>query len=337
MMLNLSNSKVLVTGGCGFIGSNFIEYIFDNFENVELWNIDKLGVGPKKLFGFLELENGGSIYAPNNPFSDNSYRFLKSDIRNLSDVYHADLFNPDYVFHFAAESHVDRSINSPVSFIENNVIGITKLLNWVKENSPNARVINVSTDEVYGHLGLVDPPFTEYSSLNPRSPYSASKASADLVAKSYAETFGLDIITTRCCNNYGPHQYDEKFIPTIIRSLMEGKKIPVYGNGENVREWIHVDDHNKSILEIAEIGESGEVYNIGSGEEYSNLDIIGLILNILNPDYEAFADYIEFVEDRKGHDFRYAIESVKYERNFELKRFTKALEETVEHYVKKYE
>ena len=188
-----------------------------------------------------------------------------------------------------------------------------------------------------GIWGEMDEPFTENSPLDPRSPYSASKAAADLVANSYVKTFGLDVITTRCCNNYGPHQFDEKFIPTIVRSLMQGKKIPVYGNGNNIREWIHVEDHIKSILEVAQWNQPGEVYNIGGGFEASNLDMVAEILEVLDPDCEEFYEHIEFVEDRKGHDFRYAIKSVNYKREFKLRNFYEALEETVTHYAKKYE
>ena len=330
-MVDLDGKKILVTGGCGFIGSNFIEYVFNNYENVDLMNLDKMGVGSRPLY-LEEL----SIYHVL-PIGSNTYRFHQWDLLEVSSASWFSSFKPDYVFHFAAESHVDRSINSPISFIENNVLGITRLLDWVKENCPETRIVSVSTDEVYGHLNTHDDPFTENSLLNPRSPYAASKAAADLIANSYVETFGLNVITTRCCNNYGPHQFDEKFIPTIIRSLMQGKKIPVYGKGENVREWIHVEDHIKSILEVAGRNVPGKVYNIGSGIEMNNIGMVILIISILNPDCTDYREHIEFVEDRKGHDFRYAIESLNYKRNFELKDFLNAMEETVNHYAEKYE
>jgi dTDP-glucose 4,6-dehydratase len=194
-----------------------------------------------------------------------------------------------------------------------------------------------NTDEVYGHLGKYDLPFTENSPLHPRSPYSASKASADLIAQAYHETYGMDILTTRCCNNYGKHQHDEKFIPTVIRSLMEGKKIPVYGTGENVREWIHVEDHNKAILRLAEIGDAGGVYNVGSGVEKTNLEIIRTILDIFHGHGKNIEDYVEFVEDRKGHDFRYAIKSVKWVNDLKQRSFEDGMKETVEFYKEKYE
>ena len=210
-------------------------------------------------------------------------------------------------------------------------MGITKLLEMVRSKQPQARVINISTDEVYGHLTEHQAPFTEDSNLNPRSPYSASKASADLVANSYAETFGLDIITTRCCNNFGSHQHDEKLIPTIIRNILAGKNVPVYGTGMNIREWIYVDDHNKSILEIAAMGESGRVYNIGSEVEMTNLKMVEDIGKILNIDPK-----IKFVDDRKGHDFRYALESRYYHRTFDLSKHVDALTTTVNFYAGKY-
>jgi dTDP-glucose 4,6-dehydratase len=321
-MVDLSGKTVLCTGGNGFIGSNFIEYIFENFTDMEVVNIDKQGVGSRS-------------YLP--PINTNSYKCLQHDIRLMNHTHLGNLNLPDikydYIFHFAAESHVDRSINSPLEFMSNNVIGMTALLEYVRLYQPQARMINISTDEVFGHLNLNDPPFTEDSPTEPRSPYSASKASADLIAKAYHSTYNLDIITTRCCNNYGPWQHSEKFIPTVIRSINEGKKIPVYGNGMNIREWIYVEDHNKSILEIAKFGESGKFYNIGSGIEKTNLELIQDIISILGPEYDKPLDnYIEFVGDRKGHDFRYALHSLYYNRTFELVHYSNALGATIRHY-----
>ena len=319
-MINLDNSTIIVTGGNGFIGSNFIEYLFATYQDIKIVNLDKRGVGSRSL----EIVNS-------------SFRQIDCDIRLLNHMYLGNLDLPDlkydYVFHFAAESHVDRSINSPLDFISNNVIGITSLLEYCRLHQPQARIINISTDEVFGHLNVGDPPFTELSHLHPRSPYSASKASADLIAGSYHSTYGMDIITTRCCNNYGPHQHSEKFIPTVIRSLKNGQKIPVYGNGQNIREWIYVEDHNKSILEIAEIGESGMVYNIGSGKEKTNLQLINDIITLGNFG-GTLEDHIEFVEDRKGHDFRYAISSVNHTRQFELMDYDRALKQTINFYLK---
>ena len=322
-MVDLSGKTVLVTGGNGFIGSNFIDYVLENYSDVKIFNIDKRGIGSR------------DISKPKN--NNIQYNELKSDLRELWHMpilTSANYYGPyDYVFHFAAESHVDRSINSPLDFISNNVIGMTTLLEYVRLYQSQARIINISTDEVFGHLNLKDPPFTEDSPIEPRSPYSASKASADLIAKAYHSTYNLDIITTRCCNNYGPWQHSEKFIPTVIRSINEGKKIPVYGNGSNIREWIHVDDHNKSILEICEMGKSGESYNIGSGVEKTNLQLIQDILGTLKVSGEkSLNDYIEFVDDRKGHDFRYALHSNLYNREFELTPYFKGLRETIQHY-----
>ena len=324
-MINLSGKTILVTGGCGFIGSNFLDYIFNNYKGMTVMNFDKMGVGSR-------------TYCP--PNLDSLYTLQMNDIRLLNHTHLGNLKLPDlkfdYIFHFAAESHVDRSINSPLDFISNNVIGISGLLDYMRLHQPQARFINISTDEVYGHLGLEDPPFTEMSNLAPRSPYAATKASADLVANSFYTTYGLDIVTTRCCNNYGPWQHSEKFIPTVIRCLKEGKKIPVYGNGQNIREWIFVEDHNKSILEIADIGGSGNVYNIGSSEEFTNLDIIKILIeNVIGPiGVEDFKDYIEFVEDRKGHDFRYSLESLLYFRGFDLTNLDYGIGKTVAHYIK---
>jgi len=330
-MIDLNGKSVLITGGCGFIGSNFIEYINDNYKKVDIFNIDKWGIGHRKLTGSVL-----SKY--------NNYREIHMDICELDcnkSFFYNGILNKtkfDYVFHFAAESHVDRSINDPTSFITSNVVGTSKLLEFMKTNNPDARIICISTDEVYGQLPANEGVFLESTPLNPRSPYSASKAASDLLALAFNQTFGMDILVTRCCNNFGPNQHDEKFIPTILKSLLNDKKIPVYGKGENVREWIFVEDHNKCILEIAERGESGQVYNVSSPEafEYSNLDLIKKILDILYNGDKKIEDAIEFVEDRKGHDFRYAIASEKMTYKSEFKKFNDALKETVEFYKKKF-
>lgn len=320
-MVNLTEKKILITGGCGFIGSNFIEFLFDKYDDISITNIDKMGVGSRNL-----------VSSNIKKYRNSQYVQIPEDLRNIEKIHFNNSVKFDYIFHFAAESHVDRSISSPLQFIENNVIGIGSILEWVRRTQPQARFINISTDEVYGHL-LCDfeRPFRESDKFAPRSPYSASKASADLIANSYVETYGLDIITTHCCNNFGPHQADEKFIPTIIRNIFQGNKIPLYGNGKNIREWIYVDDHNKSLLEIAKVGESGTRYNIGSGVEKTNLQMIIDIGEMcgITPD-------IEYVDDRKGHDFRYAIESLKYFRGFELSNHNDVLSRTVEFYKNKY-
>lgn len=329
-MINLNNSSILCTGGNGFIGSNFIEYLDNNFIDVKIFNIDKMGVGSRNL------EIVGSSVLGEASFEKtkhkNLYRSLMMDLYLIAHYGFPKDLKFDYVFHFAAESHVDRSINLPASFISNNVMGTTALLEYCRIHQPQARIIQVGTDEVYGHLKLNESPFTENSNLHPRSPYSASKASADLIAGSYHSTYDMDIITTRCCNNYGPHQHSEKFIPTVIRSLKNKEKIPVYGTGENIREWIYVDDHNKSLLEIAEIGRSGTTYNIGSGIEKTNLELIEDIIELGNFG-GSIEDHIKFVDDRKGHDFRYAITSLHYNRRFELYNYKQALKETIKFYL----
>jgi dTDP-glucose 4,6-dehydratase len=324
-MLDLNHKNILITGGNGFIGSNFIEYINKHYINVNIVNIDKQGVGWREIRSIKFINN-------------NTYTEM---VRNVCDINniggYIDTIDYDYVFHFAAESHVDRSITNPSSFVYNNAYGTSVLLDYLLNRKSKARIICISTDEVYGHLHLNDPAFTEETFLNPRSPYSSSKAASDLIALSFQSTFGMDIIVTRCCNNFGPHQNDEKFIPTIIRNLMVGNKIPVYGQGTNIREWIHVDDHNKSILEIAETGASGKIYNIGSGTEKTNLELIREIIDILNPDATVdSSSFIEFVEDRKGHDFRYAIDTINYTREFEPMNFSEALKATVEFYKNKF-
>ena len=319
-MVNLTNSKVLVTGGGGFIGSNFIKMLLEKYNGIKIINFDKGGIGSRSLKSEIPATNWNTW----------SYLELNNDIRNIDKIHFQD-YKFDYIFHFAAESHVDRSISGPSPFIENNVMGMVSLLEWVRQHQPQARVINISTDEVYGHLEKYEAPFIETCKFDPRSPYAASKASADLIANSYVTTYGLDIITTHCCNNFGKHQADEKFIPTVIRNMVQGNKIPVYGTGENIREWIHVDDHNKSILEITEGGRAGYRYNIGSKVEKTNLEMIVDISEILG----KVAD-IEYVEDRKGHDFRYAIDSLNYRRQFELRDHSDALRETVEFYKEKY-
>jgi dTDP-glucose 4,6-dehydratase len=322
-MIDLNSKTILVTGNEGFIGSNFVEYIYKNYNNITIIGLDKGGIGSRRLY-FNNLANKYYDY-PVDISEIGSYSFILETFKNI-----------DFVFNFAAESHVDRSIQDPTFFIKNNVTSVSVLLDLLKKNHPNTKIIHISTDEVYGHLGLTDKPFTEFSPLRPRSPYSASKAASDLVALSYAETFSMDVRVTRCCNNYGPNQHDEKFIPTVIRNLVNGTKIPVYGTGENIREWIFVEDHNKSILEIAEWGKKGEVYNIGSGVEMTNLEMIWEIVQIIYPYSTDIDNYVEFVTDRLGHDFRYAIDSKKYIRGFELTKFKEGLKTTVNFYLNKY-
>jgi len=319
-MVDLSNKKVLVTGGCGFIGSNFIEMILNKYYNLSVYNIDKMGIGSRSL---QDIQYNHL----------NRYVEYRKDLRDISTVFHAEnMVDFDYIFHFAAESHVDRSISGPKLFIDNNIMGMVELLEWARQHQKNVKIINISTDEVYGHLvNIDDPSFNESTPFAPRSPYSASKASADMIAASYTTTYGMNIITTHCCNNFGAHQADEKLIPTVIKCLIQNRAIPVYGNGQNIREWIHVDDHNKSILEIAELVTPHRRFNIGSNLEINNLDIIEVISKILK-----VTPTINFVEDRKGHDFRYSIESINYDRKFKLMDYEEAIKNTVEFYKNKY-
>ncbi len=283
------NKKYLVTGGCGFIGSNYIERLLKNKPDVEVFNVDALTYAGR-------LENTES-------FSENPrYQFQKMDI---ADGYVGEIFNkfkPDIVINFAAESHVDRSISSSYEFVRTNVLGTLALLDNASRVGVNG-FIQIGTDEVYG-----DIPGSycsrEDDLLKPRSPYSASKASADLLALSYWTTHKLPVIVTRCCNNYGPRQFPEKLLPLFITNLIDNKKVPIYGDGEQIREWIHVDDHCAAIDHLIRYAGVGIVYNIGSGVEKTNLEMASTLFYWLNKNEQ----YIEYVEDRKGHDRRYAVD-----------------------------
>lgn len=281
--------KILVTGGFGFIGSNFINLFSQDYD---IYNIDKLSYASD--VNFIK--------------SDNVTNFV-FDLHNLNDIKTVfDKHGPfDIIFHFAAESHVDNSIANPIAFTLANVVGTHNLIEYFRLQN-RGKFVHVSTDEVYGHLKLEDPSFTEQTPINPRSPYSASKASSDLVVKSYFETYGCNVNITRCCNNFGKHQHAEKLIPKTIENILQGKKVPLYGKGDNIREWIFVEDHCKAIHDVGLKGTAGEVYNIGSGVELTNYQLIEQICTLLNKNIE---DVIEYVEDRKGHDFRYSIDSSK--------------------------
>lgn len=289
-------SKVLVTGGAGFIGANFIYYMLEKYNDYKIVNVDKLTYASK-------IEN------LKNTNENKNYKFIKGDICDREFIFN--LFENekfDIVVNFAAESHVDRSILSPQEFINTNVVGTQILLDAsLKYNIK--RFHQVSTDEVYGDLPLdrKDLLFTESYNLNPSSPYSASKASADLLVKAYNKTYKLPITISRCSNNYGRFQHEEKLIPLMINNALNNKKLPVYGTGENVRDWLHVYDHCSAIDSIIHYGKDGEVYNVGGNNEKSNLEIVRLILKTLNKSEEL----ITYVEDRKGHDLRYAIDSTK--------------------------
>ncbi len=295
---------ILVTGGAGFIGCNFINWFLDKNKDFTVINLDKLTYAGN-------LDNLKNV--ENSPL----YRFIKGDICDaglVKDIMEQD--QPDYIINFAAESHVDRSISHPLIFAESNIIGVATLLDaayrfWGKNGFDGKRFVQISTDEVYGSIGQEGIPFSEESPLLPNSPYSASKASADLLVRSFVKTYHFPAIITRCCNNYGPCQNTEKFIPTCIANTLRNIPIPIYGDGSNIREWIHVLDHCEAIATALFGGKPGEIYNIGSGEELSNIDLAKIILKCLNkPD-----DQIEMVNDRPGHDFRYALNSVKVKRS----------------------
>jgi len=289
--------KILITGGAGFIGSNFIRYLLAAHPEHTVINIDKLTYAGN-------LENLRDIeHLP-------SYTFIKGDICDRGLIESLEF---DAVIHFAAESHVDRSILDAFPFLQTNVIGTQNLLEAVRKR--NCRILHVSTDEVYGSIeeGL----FTEESRISPNSPYAASKASSDLLVQAYHETYGMDIMITRCSNNYGPYQFPEKLIPLVIAHALQGKAIPVYGDGQNVRDWIHVHDHNRAVDMVFHRAKAGDVYNIGGRNEHKNIDIIRTLLATIaektGMDRENLFHLITFVKDRLGHDRRYAIDPAKIE------------------------
>lgn len=290
--------KILVTGGCGFIGSHFLRYMIKTYPSDSFICLDALTYAGNKnnIKDLLE---------------DSRLTMIEGNIRDASFVDTLFVtYKPDVVVHFAAETHVDRSITGPQVFLETNVIGTGVLLDACLRYGIQ-RFHHVSTDEVYGTLPLQGGnPFTEQNPLVPSSPYAASKASSDLLVLSYYKTYGLPITISRCSNNYGTHQYPEKLIPLMIQKALQGKPLPVYGDGLNVRDWIHVVDHCRAIDCILQKGKVGEVYNIGACEEISNIDLVKRILTILGKPYEL----ITYVEDRLGHDRRYAIDSSKLER-----------------------
>ena len=313
--------RILVTGGCGFIGSNFIRYLLARNASAKITNIDALTYAgnPANLSGVVE-DYG------------ERYEFLKADICDAEKVDQV-LGKHDYfaVINFAAESHVDRSIDSPGDFIHTNVVGTSTLLNAARRHGVE-RFVQISTDEVYGSLGP-EGKFTESSPLEPSSPYSASKASADLLALAYHHTYGMRVVITRCSNNYGPYQFPEKLIPLMIIKAMGGNALPVYGDGLNVRDWIHVEDHCAAILAALMNGKSGEVYNIGSDGELRNIDVVKRILAHLGKPESL----IEYVTDRLGHDRRYAIDSTKAHRELQWKpshRHEEGIIETIDWYVR---
>lgn len=330
--------KIIVTGGAGFIGSNLILYLFKKHPDWQIFNLDKLSYASDR--SYLD------------PLKDSErYHFKKIDLVDREAVQSiVKSYKPDGVFHLAAESHVDNSISGPEPFIQSNVVGTFNILEecrqlWKADDHlwKNNRFLHVSTDEVYGELED-DGLFTETTPYAPNSPYSASKAASDMIVRAYYQTYGMNLVTTNCSNNYGPHQHDEKLIPVVIRKALGHESIPVYGKGQNVRDWLFVRDHC-SALETAFLkGKAGETYNIGGNNEWKNLELVHKICDILNektgmgPEGD-YKNLITFVTDRLGHDFRYAIDASKIKKELDWepsKDFDGMLEETILWYVKKY-
>ncbi len=330
--------NILVTGGCGFIGSNFVRLVLEKLPDCRIVNLDKLTYAGNPA-NLADVEN-----VPN-------YRFVHGDICDAALV--EDLFEKeqiDTVVHFAAESHVDRSIAGPAEFVRTNIMGTFTLLEtarkfWLASHqSPVAgfRFLHVSTDEVYGSLGETGL-FSEETPYDPRSPYSASKASSDHLVSAYHHTYGLQTLITNCSNNYGPYHFPEKLIPLIISNALDGKELPVYGDGKNVRDWLYVEDHCAAILAVLEKGRAGETYNIGGNSEKQNIEVVRTICEILDErvgllaNGDARTSLIRFVTDRPGHDRRYAIDATKIRREIGWEpsvTFEEGIRRTVEWYLK---
>ncbi|MET3408009.1 dTDP-glucose 4,6-dehydratase [Priestia megaterium] len=312
--------NVLITGGAGFIGLNFVHYLLKNtLYNITVIDLLTYASHPKEIRSLT---------------SHPRLKFFEGSIVDEKDIKAA--MNQEYevIIHFAAESHVDNSIQNADKFIQTNIVGTYNLLQQVIKGYAK-KMIHISTDEVYGTLSLTQQPFTEESPLSPNNPYSATKASSDLLVRSYYETFELPLITTRCSNNFGPFQNIEKFIPTIVYNALHNHKIPVYGDGLQIRDWLFVEDHCKAISLILEKGAWGEVYNIGGGNERKNIDVVKQILDIMG----KTENLIEYVEDRKGHDRRYAIDSSKLQNELGWKQtasFDQSLEKTVRWHINKF-
>ena len=304
--------SILITGGCGFIGSNFVRLALDKLPNTQVVNLDK-------------LTYAGNLANLRDVAENPRYKFVHGDICDqglLAKIFSEETI--DTVIHFAAESHVDRSIEGPAEFIQTNIIGTFSLLEtarkfWLSSPQPPAsspRFLHVSTDEVYGSLGDTGL-FTETTPYDPRSPYSASKASSDHLVSAYHHTYGLPTLMTNCSNNYGPYHFPEKLIPLIINNALNGKDLPVYGDGKNVRDWLYVVDHCKAILQVLQKGRIGETYNVGGNSEKQNIEVVQTVCDILDEKVaslengQARRSLIKFVKDRAGHDRRYAIDATK--------------------------
>ncbi|MFP7345362.1 dTDP-glucose 4,6-dehydratase [Bacillus safensis] len=311
----------LITGGAGFIGLNFVKLLLQDAE-VRLTVFDKLTYAshPEEMDELLKLSH---------------FRFIQGDITLQHELDQAFDEVYDAIIHFAAESHVDRSIESAEPFIQTNVLGTYRMLEAVLKGKAK-KLIHISTDEVYGDLEPDDPAFTEQTPLSPNNPYSASKASSDLLVKSYIHTHQLPAMITRCSNNYGPYQHEEKLIPTIIRKAVNGENIPIYGDGQQIRDWLYVEDHARAVKQVLEMGTAGQVYNIGGGNEKTNLDLTKTILSQLGISH----DQIAFIQDRKGHDRRYAIDASKLKGELgwtQETSFEEGIEKTINWYRAKYD
>jgi dTDP-glucose 4,6-dehydratase len=311
--------KILVTGGAGFIGSNFIRFLLQRGKDYQITNLDKLTYAGN-------LENLADIAG------SKDYEFVRGDITDGKLVDNLLAKGVEAVINFAAESHVDRSLYEPDVFVQTNVVGLQILLHAALRHKVT-RFVQVSTDEVYGSLGSQDPKFREDFNLAPNSPYSASKAAGDLLVRSYFMTYGFPAVVTRCSNNYGPYQFPEKLIPLFVTNALEDKPLPVYGDGLNVRDWIHVEDHCRGLQMVLEKGRAGEIYNLGGEGEKTNLEITKAVLGILGkPD-----SLIQYVGDRPGHDRRYAIDFSKIEREIGWKplySLKNGLKQTVDWYIR---
>ena len=309
--------RVLVTGAAGFIGSNFVRMIARG----ELQGVSSVAVLDKLTYAGVK-EN---LFSAKNILN---FSFVEGDVCD-AELVESMIEDVDAVINFAAESHVDRSIQSASEFLQTNVVGVQVLLDAIKISKKKIRFLQVSTDEVYGSIEFGS--WTEDWPLQPNSPYSASKASGELVARSYNRTHGMDVVITRCSNNYGTHHFPEKLIPLFITNLIEGKKVTVYGTGENVRDWLHVDDHCRGVYQVLMNGRPGEVYNIGGGRELTNNEITRLILDTMGADDSS----VKYVEDRKGHDLRYSVDWTKIKRELGYEpqvKFEDGLRETIQWY-----
>ena len=336
----MTNKNILVTGGAGFIGSAVIRYLI-NETNSNVLNIDKLTYA-----GNLEsLET-----VSNNP----RYQFLHADICDKSAMTKAfDDFKPNIVMHLAAESHVDRSIDGPMDFIQTNIIGTYNLLevarnywqNLTEDKKSRFKFHHISTDEVYGDLEGTQDLFTEETSYSPSSPYSASKASSDHLVRAWHRTYGLPIVITNCSNNYGPYHFPEKLIPLVILNALDGKPLPVYGDGKQIRDWLYVEDHARALYLVATTAKVGETYNIGGHNEKQNIDVVKTICTILDnikprTDGQSYIQQITFVKDRPGHDLRYAIDASKIQQELNWQpqeTFESGIQKTVEWYLNNLE